>query len=171
MDNLLRNLDRMKKLPLVGKLSLGMMMGVALGYVLWQRTQTPPRPEKVPGANGSRFPAPPLAEIDITEPRLEVPLAAELASEPRAAASASELAPQTASTATPAQSAAPAAEDDLTRLHGIGPVFARRLNAAGITTFALLAAADPHRLLEITGAKPWQAIDPQTWIDEARSLI
>ncbi len=39
--------------------------------------------------------------------------------------------------------------DDLTRVSGIGPVFASRLRAAGIDTFAKLAASDDATLAEI----------------------
>jgi predicted flap endonuclease-1-like 5' DNA nuclease len=49
-------------------------------------------------------------------------------------------------------------------------VFARRLNEAGIVTFAGLAAQPAARLAEIVAAKSWQAIDPQAWIDQAAAL-
>lgn len=61
------------------------------------------------------------------------------------------------------------AVDDLTRIKGIGPAFALRLQEAGIGTFAAVAATSPQRLREITGAAPWQA-DPQAWIMQARVL-
>jgi predicted flap endonuclease-1-like 5' DNA nuclease len=56
--------------------------------------------------------------------------------------------------------------DDLTAIHGIGPVYAMRLHDRGITTFAELAAAD--------GAQVADAIDvPRSrlddWIEEAGS--
>ncbi len=60
--------------------------------------------------------------------------------------------------------------DDLTAIKGIGAVFARRLNDGGIVTFAQLAQATPDQLQDIVQAAEWQAIDPATWIAEARQL-
>ena len=54
----------------------------------------------------------------------------------------------------PADSAAPAEPDDLTRLAGIGPVFSERLQDAGITTFSQLAALDEEKIAE---ALDWSA--------------
>ena len=54
----------------------------------------------------------------------------------------------------PADSAAPAGPDDLTRLAGIGPVFSERLQDAGITTFSQLAALDEEKIAE---ALDWSA--------------
>lgn len=46
----------------------------------------------------------------------------------------------------------PATRDDqFTRIKGVGPVFERRLKAAGILTFADLAAAQPETIAEIIG--------------------
>ncbi len=42
-------------------------------------------------------------------------------------------------------------EDDFTRIDGIGPVFAQRLNAAGVRTFAQLAALTPEQVADIIG--------------------
>jgi predicted flap endonuclease-1-like 5' DNA nuclease len=55
--------------------------------------------------------------------------------------------------------------DDLTTIQGIGPATARRLNEAGITTFAQVAEADPASLREITGVTRW---DPAQWIVQAK---
>lgn len=60
--------------------------------------------------------------------------------------------------------------DDLTAIKGIGAVFARRLNDGGIVTFAQLAQATPDQLQDIVQAAEWQAIDPASWIVEARQL-
>lgn len=65
--------------------------------------------------------------------------------------------------------AAGSGADDLTRIDGIGPTFARRLNEAGVTTFAHLAALTPDKVREITGVASWQS-DPLDWIIEARLL-
>lgn len=59
--------------------------------------------------------------------------------------------------------------DDLTQINGIGPTFARRLNEAGIYSFAALAAADPEQVREVTKVANWQA-DPADWIAAAKAL-
>ncbi len=64
-----------------------------------------------------------------------------------------------------------AAGDALERIRGIGPVFAGRLRAAGIRTFAALAAQSPEHLRAVVQAQPWQKVDPQAWIAEARLLM
>jgi hypothetical protein len=58
--------------------------------------------------------------------------------------------------------------DDLKSIEGIGPTYARRLNDAGVSTFAQLAEADPDYLGEITGVIRW---DPNDWISQARALV
>ena len=57
--------------------------------------------------------------------------------------------------------------DDLTVIKGIGPVFAGRLQDAGIFTYAQLAAQDPEKLPAITEVTRW---DPADWIAEAKKL-
>lgn len=71
--------------------------------------------------------------------------------------------PATASTATQAA-------DDLTRIHGIGPIYARRLREAGIFTFAALAEQEPEQVRQIAKIQPWQVADPVAWIAEAALL-
>ena len=58
--------------------------------------------------------------------------------------------------------------DDLTRLEGIGPTYATRLRAAGITTFAQLADADQGTLAEIIGAPGWRAVNYGDWVAQAK---
>ena len=52
------------------------------------------------------------------------------------------------------ESSAQTAEDDFTRLTGVGPVLDSRLRAAGIHTFAQLAALTPDELAAILGWTP-----------------
>lgn len=61
-------------------------------------------------------------------------------------------------------------KDNLERINGIGPMFARRLNEAHIFTFDQLAALSPERVKEIIAPQPWQQIDPDGWITEAKAL-
>ncbi len=60
-------------------------------------------------------------------------------------------------------------EDDLTRLAGIGPAFAAHLRAAGVTTFAALAASTPEALAAIVQAPDWRRPDYASWIEQARA--
>jgi predicted flap endonuclease-1-like 5' DNA nuclease len=68
------------------------------------------------------------------------------------------------------QPAARAAADDLEIINGIGPVFARRLQGAGVRTFSDLLAASPERLLEIVQSSPGLA-DPDSWREQAARLL
>ena len=63
--------------------------------------------------------------------------------------------------------AQPPQNDDLTRINGIGPVFQSRLRAAGLRTYAQLAASDPDSVRAAVAAADWQKIEPQRWIEEA----
>ncbi len=65
----------------------------------------------------------------------------------------------------PKGAAAPAAAtggDDLTQITGVGPAAAKKLNEAGITTFAQLAAVDADTF-EATKVKP-------EWVEQAKEL-
>jgi predicted flap endonuclease-1-like 5' DNA nuclease len=67
----------------------------------------------------------------------------------------------------------PAAEqfhqDDLQQIPGIGPAIARRLHAAGISTFAAVAACTPADLARHTGRSAEQIVR-MGWIERARDL-
>jgi len=67
----------------------------------------------------------------------------------------------------------PAAEqfhqDDLQQIPGIGPAIARRLHAAGISTFAAVAACTPEELARHTGRSAEQIVR-MGWIERARDL-
>ena len=64
----------------------------------------------------------------------------------------------------------PVQYDDLTRINGVGPVFQSRLRAAGIHTYAQLAAADSDTVRAAAAAADWQKIEPEGWIEEAAQL-
>lgn len=61
----------------------------------------------------------------------------------------------------------PPVGDDLTRIEGIGPKTASALNAAGITTYAKLAATPEEELSKILRDAGISA-DPGTWPEQAR---
>lgn len=71
------------------------------------------------------------------------PEPAPLADEPIAAAAPLDASP--ASLAASEPEAAPAGADDFTRMKGVGPKLADRLNALGVTTFAQIAALTPEQ--------------------------
>lgn len=67
--------------------------------------------------------------------------------------------------ASPAEAAQ---QDELTRLKGIGPAFALKLAAAGIHSFADLAAADERQLEQALGTASLGRARRQRWQDQAR---
>jgi predicted flap endonuclease-1-like 5' DNA nuclease len=81
--------------------------------------------------------------------------------------------------AVPANGAVPAAErDDLRRIAGVGPVTARALSAAGITTYRDLAGLHQDagalgrvraELAAIRG-RGGNRIDPTKWAEQAKEL-
>ena len=58
--------------------------------------------------------------------------------------------------------------DDLTKLEGIGPMYAERLRNGGIATFAQLAEADENTLATIISAPAWRRINFASWVEQAR---
>ncbi len=60
--------------------------------------------------------------------------------------------------------------DDFERVKGISRAFAQRLTAAGIHTYAELAALPPRRMIEIVRPEKRQVVDPAAWIAQARKL-
>jgi predicted flap endonuclease-1-like 5' DNA nuclease len=71
-----------------------------------------------------------------------------------------------------AQPAVQTVQDQLEAIKGIGRVFAQKLNAAGIYTFADLAAQTPDRLRAIIGtARAGSMVQPADWIQQARQRI
>lgn len=65
----------------------------------------------------------------------------------------------------------PAVPDDLEVINGIGPVYAGRLQSAGIQTLVQLAELSPDQVREIIGPlRSGHMIEPEKWIAEARQL-
>jgi len=65
----------------------------------------------------------------------------------------------------------PVKEDPLEEIEGIGPIFAKRLKAAGIYTFQMLAQTKPNSIREIISPEEWQKVKPESWVAEARQLV
>jgi len=64
--------------------------------------------------------------------------------------------------------AVPAAPDDLTVIEGIGPKISSLLQAAGITKFSQLAAADVSQVQKILRDAGMPFTDPTSWANQAR---
>jgi len=62
------------------------------------------------------------------------------------------------------------ASDDLTVIRGIGSGTQRRLNEAGIFTYAQLAESTPEELRQVLGEGP-QATKAGEWIEQAQGLV
>lgn len=60
--------------------------------------------------------------------------------------------------------------DQLQDINGVGQIFAKRLNEAGIYTFAQVSELSPERLQEIIQPQEWQTLDFAAWIAQARTL-
>ncbi len=62
--------------------------------------------------------------------------------------------------------------DPLTEIQGIGPVYEKALNAAGISSFAQLAEQDPKQLSEILGEQvSVERISRDQWIEQAQAFV
>lgn len=79
-----------------------------------------------------------------------------------AAAPAAAAKPAAKAAKAEAPAAAAAAGDDLTAITGVGPAAAKKLNEAGIATFAQLAAVDPESF-DAVKVKP-------EWVEQAKTL-
>jgi predicted flap endonuclease-1-like 5' DNA nuclease len=64
----------------------------------------------------------------------------------------------------------PQRRDNLVDIDGIGPVYAKRLNEAGIVSFAQLAELTPDQIRAIIKPAEWQKIDAESWIAQAKRL-
>jgi large subunit ribosomal protein L21 len=87
------------------------------------------------------------------------------------AAKKDEAAKPAAKKAAPKKEAAPAKADDLTKMKGLGKVFAGKLEAEGITTFAQIAKmkkADIEALEEKIGASG--KFESNDWVAQAKEL-
>lgn len=109
--------------------------------------------------------APELAAVVPHAPEPVDEPVAEVAPEPVVA----EAAPEPVAEAAPAPAAGP---DDLTRMKGVGPRLAERLNTVGITRFADIAALTPEAAAELDSKLgDFQGrLDRDRWIDQAGYL-
>jgi predicted flap endonuclease-1-like 5' DNA nuclease len=61
------------------------------------------------------------------------------------------------------------AGDDLTKINGIGPAFARRLIDAGVRSYTDLGGMTAEEVRQRTQLAEWQG-DPEDWISQAQTL-
>jgi large subunit ribosomal protein L21 len=119
-------------------------------------------------ADGKKAPAKKAAPKKEAAPAKE---AAPKATAKKPAAKKDEAAKPAAKKAAPKKEAAPAKADDLTKMKGLGKVFAGKLEAEGITTFAQIAKmkkADVEALEEKIGASG--KFESNDWVAQAKEL-
>lgn len=133
---------------LLSKIAMAMMLGMAVGYVLL-RFRRPSQLNSVQYQFDEN-----LNEIEITEPMIVSP---------------TESQDLTAGKLDAESEAIPMVEqkvDRLVQIKGIGPVFASRLNDAGVYTFSDLANTSPDKLREIVSSD----VNAEDWINQAKVL-
>ncbi len=81
------------------------------------------------------------------------------------ASGATKAAPKAAAKAAPKAAPAADAADDLTQLTGVGPAAAKKLNDAGLTSFAQIAALSADDIAAIDAIK----VKPE-WVEQAKEL-
>ena len=65
----------------------------------------------------------------------------------------------------------PAAPDDLKKLKGVGPKIEEKLHAAGITTFAQIAAWGPEEIAKMDDLLSFKGrIERDGWVEQAKTL-
>ncbi|MCR9224976.1 MAG: 50S ribosomal protein L21 [Hyphomonas sp.] len=119
-------------------------------------------------ADGKKAPAKKAAPKKEAAPAKE---AAPKAAAKKPAAKKDEAAKPAAKKAAPKKEATPAKADDLTKMKGLGKVFAGKLEAEGITTFAQIAKmkkADVEALEEKIGAAG--KFESNDWVAQAKEL-
>lgn len=68
--------------------------------------------------------------------------------------------------------ASDAAGDDLTRINGIGPVIAEKLNGLGYTAIAQIAELDAAAIAEVDEKLDFKGrIERENWVEQAKALV
>ncbi|WP_439138935.1 50S ribosomal protein L21 [Roseicyclus sp.] len=97
-------------------------------------------------------------------------VAAKAAAAPKAAAEPKAAAPKAA--APKAAKAAVAGNDDLKKLSGVGPALEKKLNEAGVTSFAQIAAWGADDIAAFDEKLNFKGrIEREGWVDQAKALI
>lgn len=127
-------------------------------------------PEAVEAAPAPAPASPAPEPAPAPEPEVEaVATAAEPAAEE---APAEEAAPvEEDKPSAPAAAASAGAADDLKLLKGVGPALEKKLHAAGVTSFAQIAAWGPEDVAEMDDKLSFKGrIDRDNWIGQAKDL-
>ena len=96
--------------------------------------------------------------------------AVEAAKPAKKAAPKKDAAPETKAAA-PKAKAADAGTDDLKKLSGVGPALEKKLNAAGVTSFAQIAAWGAADITEFDEKLSFKGrIEREGWVDQAKAL-
>jgi ribosomal protein L30 len=108
----------------------------------------------------------------VAKPVAAKAVAAKPAAKPVAAAKPAAKAQALASAATPKKFLTKTGADDLTAIEGVGPKISELLHAAGITSFAQLAAAKVSAIQDILKAagSRYGMANPGTWPEQAALL-
>ncbi len=85
---------------------------------------------------------------------------------------AKKAAPKKAKAEPKAEAPAPeGGDDDLKRLSGVGPALEKKLHAAGVTSFAQIAAWGPDEIAEFDEKLSFKGrIEREGWVDQAKTL-
>ena len=90
---------------------------------------------------------------------------------PKAAKTDTDEAPAAAPKATARTTPDADAPDDLKRLSGVGPALEKKLNAAGVTSFAQIAAWGPDDIAKFDEELSFKGrIEREGWVDQAKSF-
>lgn len=154
----------------VGLVVLGILIGIALTYYHLDREYERETNARVAALEEK------LAGLQRAAPAAGEPApAAAPAPEATAAAAASisgEPSEEARKTLPPKAAARPAGSaDDLTRIKGIGPVIARKLEGMGITTYRQLAELSPEEIAKVNAAIEFPGrVERERWVEQARSF-
>ncbi|MDV4143907.1 helix-hairpin-helix domain-containing protein [Shimia sp. FJ5] len=150
-------------------LILAVVVAVCLGFILIKAfcakdeaaaVSAPAAPKAAPAST----PAAPKAE-PAPAPKAEPAPAPEAAPAP-----AAESAPAAAPVETPV-AAASTGPDDLKKLKGVGPKIEEKLNAAGVTSFAQIAAWDADDIAKMDDLLAFKGrIARDGWVEQAKTL-
>ena len=104
------------------------------------------------------------------------PAVAEAAPAPKKAAPRKAKKAEAAASEAPAAAAqvaeAAAGADDLKKLSGVGPALEKKLHAAGVTTFAQIAAWGPDDIAEFDEKLSFKGrIEREGWVDQAKAIV
>lgn len=103
-----------------------------------------------------------------------VPQAAAVAAKPaKKAAAKKDAAPKAdAKTAAPKKAAVSVDADDLKKLSGVGPALEKKLNEAGVTSFAQIAAWGEAEIAEFDEKLSFKGrIEREGWVEQAKAIV